>query len=1049
MGTFDSFADAPYAIKTEGEKITVTFKQGIPATGQGTVEWNIPGPKNGCSSGQDAAYCGIVVVVSDKPIDPRNIPNDGQRYVADPTASSDLHAGDKIGGALVVGAFYEPEKKAAGLDLTNTLVVSDIVAGQNYYVAAYAADCNARYHRDGVRAYSDKFGNPDVADAAAYQMITLGATGVGTINGSGVLPTDGTGLKAGITYLFDFLYRDDFPPAKVIPLMYRVTVNGDDAGTYADLINNINKQIALIGGPVQSSVAPNTGTYYWNAERSELYQFDGESLGDPLVYLSEPTDPTAIVDGEYWYVESTKTLYKRTSGAWVAEVFVGALNDPTAPTCDDYWFNNVDQGYSWNGTTWCEEITHAQEADPACASNMSCGSYWFDTTNEGLFAWNEELSVWETKYAIMWDNAPNTPLTNEYWFDETNQLLKQWNGALWEALGPDGTANVVIFDTEPTNPADDLYWYSAVTEELKQYDAGTLTWLDRPVLVWPLDPTDTTSCDLWWNTLNDNLYVWDVVNSQWDIVVEFIQSLTNPQEAPVITLGTLWHVPSTSLLYRWDGVAWQLVSFINWNTDPTLLATGEEWFDWTNETWFVRTATSWNAIDPVQAETDPTAVTTGAIWFDTSTNALFIHNGISWVPVAYTSSVPWPTVGERWFNTYTSAITEWQWLTRTDENNAILSDNSLWTGHWVPSAPIATVALDNTGNLRFVTAGVGSTYGFEIIAPTGSTSGAYIGHYGDYLPLNSPYIIYDTSTSKYYNTTVPLEDFLFDFLTPTALLYKDVSGWDGVDGTPTYQALGIGDDGTPDERRELMDTIRSQLGYPTVEVELTPYQLDTAVTKALENYRKRAANAYTRRFYFLDTVAGRQVYQMADKAKEYDKIVTITSIHRFTSAFLSTAHGSGVYGQIVLQHLYNMGTYDLTSYFLVSQYVEQMEHLFATRIVFHWEEAKRLLSLHQSFGRSEILLLDCSAERTEQDLLKDRLAKNWIEGWASMEARVMLAEVRGKYASLPGAGGGVSLNASDLMAHADAQRQDLLQQIDDSVADAPETWGWNTQFTIG
>ena len=159
MGTFDSFADAPFAIKAEGEKITLTFKQGVPTTGQGTVEWNIPGPKNGCASGQEAAYCGIVVVVSDKPVTPANVPVDGQRYVADPTVNSDMHAGDKLGGALVIGAFYEGDKKGAGEDLTETFVVSDLEAGKDYYVAAYATDCTTRYHHDGVRAYSDNFGN--------------------------------------------------------------------------------------------------------------------------------------------------------------------------------------------------------------------------------------------------------------------------------------------------------------------------------------------------------------------------------------------------------------------------------------------------------------------------------------------------------------------------------------------------------------------------------------------------------------------------------------------------------------------------------------------------------------------------------------------------------------------------------------------------------------------------------------------------------------------------------------------------------------------------
>ena len=108
-----------------------------------------------------------------------------------------------------------------------------------------------------------------------------------------------------------------------------------------------------------------------------------------------------------------------------------------------------------------------------------------------------------------------------------------------------------------------------------------------------------------------------------------------------------------------------------------------------------------------------------------------------------------------------------------------------------------------------------------------------------------------------------------------------------------------------------------------------------------------------------------------------------------------------------------------------------------------------MLNVHQTFHRPELLLLDCAAERTEQDLLKDRWAKNWIESWGLMESKKILAGIRGKYASLPGAGGGVSLNASDLMAEADALRIDLLQQIDDSVADTPEDWGWNSQFTIG
>ena len=61
----------------------------------------------------------------------------------------------------------------------------------------------------------------------------------------------------------------------------------------------------------------------------------------------------------------------------------------------------------------------------------------------------------------------------------------------------------------------------------------------------------------------------------------------------------------------------------------------------------------------------------------------------------------------------------------------------------------------------------------------------------------------------------------------------------------------------------------------------------------------------------------------------------------------------------------------------------------------------------------------------------------------------MLAEIRGKFGSLPGAGGGVSLNAADLITRADTDMQDLYNQLDDYVASNVEDWGMGTTFVIG
>ena len=88
-------------------------------------------------------------------------------------------------------------------------------------------------------------------------------------------------------------------------------------------------------------------------------------------------------------------------------------------------------------------------------------------------------------------------------------------------------------------------------------------------------------------------------------------------------------------------------------------------------------------------------------------------------------------------------------------------------------------------------------------------------------------------------------------------------------------------------------------------------------------------------------------------------------------------------------------------------------------------------------------------ERSEQDLLKDRYSKIWIERYALAEAMMMLSQIRGKFATLPGAGGGVSLNAAELVTLAQSYREDLLMQLDEYVADIPEELGMHSTFILG
>ena len=77
------------------------------------------------------------------------------------------------------------------------------------------------------------------------------------------------------------------------------------------------------------------------------------------------------------------------------------------------------------------------------------------------------------------------------------------------------------------------------------------------------------------------------------------------------------------------------------------------------------------------------------------------------------------------------------------------------------------------------------------------------------------------------------------------------------------------------------------------------------------------------------------------------------------------------------------------------------------------------------------------------------MTKTWIENWAMSEAKIMLGDMRGKYGSLPGAGGSITLNADALKADAAALQERLLRELDDYNASDIETWGLGGSIARG
>jgi hypothetical protein len=148
--------------------------------------------------------------------------------------------------------------------------------------------------------------------------------------------------------------------------------------------------------------------------------------------------------------------------------------------------------------------------------------------------------------------------------------------------------------------------------------------------------------------------------------------------------------------------------------------------------------------------------------------------------------------------------------------------------------------------------------------------------------------------------------------------------------------------------------------------------------------------------------------------------------------FLGAIFGSdGVFAYGALQQLYRSGTFDLLSFHLVAQYIEELQYMFADNLVYDFYEDTRTLNFHQVFYGTERILLDATMERTEQHLMTNRYLELWIKKWSISEAKMILSQIRGKFQSLPGPNGSTVLNSQELITQAENEQANLREEIFD------------------
>jgi hypothetical protein len=155
-----------------------------------------------------------------------------------------------------------------------------------------------------------------------------------------------------------------------------------------------------------------------------------------------------------------------------------------------------------------------------------------------------------------------------------------------------------------------------------------------------------------------------------------------------------------------------------------------------------------------------------------------------------------------------------------------------------------------------------------------------------------------------------------------------------------------------------------------------------------------------------------------------------SSFDPFSSAILNT---------YLLNYNYSGG---LATYDFYAGYIELAARMFGGYLIYTFNPVTKQIKLvRDTKGSGEQILIWADVQRPEIELLQDPGAGVWIGDFTLATVKLALGEAREKFASIPGPGGGTTLNGTALKAEGTALQTQLIDELKRYVDHSqPLTW---------
>jgi hypothetical protein len=231
--------------------------------------------------------------------------------------------------------------------------------------------------------------------------------------------------------------------------------------------------------------------------------------------------------------------------------------------------------------------------------------------------------------------------------------------------------------------------------------------------------------------------------------------------------------------------------------------------------------------------------------------------------------------------------------------------------------------------------------------------------------------------------------------------------------------------------KTIKDFILARLGYPVVRVELTDFQIKTAIDEAITNLDYHAP-FWTTQMATFETTANVNMYMLPTH------IANNLTYCAYKKSLLSLQNmaGSLEFDFFIkyFQDNFLMTNFNVSDFYLMQMNLEMIRKVLSQEG--SWDILNgNIIQLYPApvvNGETVVLVF-----RGLDSATMHPYYKNWIQRYALAVAKGILGEIRGKYTSLPSPGGGATLNGKDLLQSSQTEREKLKEELLIEIEEPP------------